>query len=186
MRRILDIFFSVLFFLILLIPILIISFLVCIFSSGSILFWSKRIGCNNIIFQMPKFRTMKLDTPDVATHLLENSSKYITPIGLFLRKTSLDELPQLWSIFIGDMTFIGPRPALYNQYDLIDLRTQYDIHKLKPGITGLAQVSGRDSLSIEKKVNFDLIYLKEKSLILNIKIIYLTLLKVFGSEGIKH
>ena len=135
---------------------------------------------------MPKFRTMKLNTPDVATHLLKDSSQYITKVGFFLRKKSLDELPQLWSILKGDMTLIGPRPALYNQYDLINLRKTYGIHKLKPGITGLAQISGRDALTIKQKVDFDLKYLNEKSLILDMKIICLTLLKVFGSEGIKH
>ena len=186
MTRILDIIFSLFLFFIFIIPILIISILIFIYSPGSVLFWSSRIGRDNIIFNMPKFRTMKLNTPDVATHLLEDSSKYITKIGFFLRKKSLDELPQLWSIFIGDMTFIGPRPALYNQNDLIDLRTKYGINKLKPGITGLAQISGRDTLTVKDKVDFDLKYLNEKSLTLNIKIIYLTLLKVLRNEGIKH
>ena len=186
MTRILDIIFSLFLFLIFIIPILIISILIFIYSPGSVLFWSRRIGRDNIVFHMPKFRTMKLNAPDVATHLLKDSSKYITKIGYFLRKKSLDELPQLWSILIGDMTFIGPRPALYNQNDLIDLRTKYGIHKLKPGITGLAQISGRDSLAVKDKVDFDLKYLNEKSLTLNIKIIYLTLLKVLRNEGIKH
>jgi O-antigen biosynthesis protein WbqP len=135
---------------------------------------------------MPKFRTMYLNTPTVATHLLNNPSLYLTPIGSFLRKTSFDEIPQLWSILVGDMSFIGPRPALFNQYDLIDLRTSKGVHHLTPGLTGWAQVNGRDDLSIAKKVKFDTEYLKKKSLIFDLKILYLTFIKIIQREGIRH
>jgi O-antigen biosynthesis protein WbqP len=148
--------------------------------------WSIRVGKDNVLFKMPKFRTMHLNTPVVATHLLKNPSQYLTSIGLFLRKTSLDEIPQLWSILIGDMSFVGPRPALYNQYDLIKLRTSRGIHKLTPGLTGWAQVNGRDNLSISKKVNFDEEYLKKKSIDFDLKILCLTFIKIIRREGIQH
>ena len=186
MKRLFDLIVILVLATIFALPMLLISLIIRLTSKGSYLYWSTRIGQNNKPFSMPKFRTMKINTPILATDRLEDPKSFYTPFGRFLRKSSLDELPQIWVILKGDMTLVGPRPALFNQKELIDLRTTKGIHKLKPGITGLAQVSGRDSLSIEKKVNFDLIYLKEKSLILNIKIIYLTLLKVFGSEGIKH
>jgi O-antigen biosynthesis protein WbqP len=155
-------------------------------SKGSILYWSDRVGRNNTLFKMPKFRTMNLNTPAKATHLLNNSFQYVTPIGSFLRKTSLDEIPQLWSIFIGDMSFVGPRPALFNQYDLIELRTFKGIQNLKPGLTGWAQVNGRDDLSVAQKVNFDEEYLIKKTFILDLKILYLTFIKIIQQDGVKH
>jgi O-antigen biosynthesis protein WbqP len=186
MKRIFDLFFCLLLIFIFSIFILIISFLVKMTSDGSILYWSDRIGKNNYIFRMPKFRTMHLTSPTIATHLLKNPSQYLTPIGSFLRKTSLDELPQLWSILVGDMSFVGPRPALFNQYDLIKLRTLKGIHHLKPGLTGWAQVNGRDDLSIAEKVNFDAEYLKKKSFIFDLTILYLTFIKIIRREGIQH
>ena len=186
MKRIFDLFISLTMFIILLLLILAISFVIKITSDGPILYWSNRVGKNNIIFKMPKFRTMHLSTPAVATHLLKNSSQYLTPIGSFLRRTSLDEIPQLWSIFLGDMSFVGPRPALFNQYDLIKLRTFKRIHHLTPGLTGWAQVNGRDNLSIAKKVNFDAEYLKKKSFIFDLQILYLTFIKIIRREGIQH
>jgi O-antigen biosynthesis protein WbqP len=155
-------------------------------SRGSILYWSERIGRNNVIFKMPKFRTMRSDTPAVATHLLSNPALYLTPIGEFLRKSSLDELPQLLSILKGDMSFVGPRPALFNQDDLIALRTEKGVHVLTPGLTGWAQVNGRDELPIPVKVDFDEYYLLHHSLLLDIKIIVLTVLKVLRREGVTH
>ena len=171
---------------ILLIPLLFISVLVWFSSPGPVLHWSKRVGQNNENFYMPKFRSMKMNTPDVATNLLKKPEEYLTTIGSFLRKTSLDELPQIWSIFIGDMSFVGPRPALYNQYDLILLRTKNNIHKLKPGLTGWAQVNGRDELSVNKKVQFDSYYLKNQSLLFDISILKHTLLKVLNQHGVTH
>ena len=168
------------------IPFLIISFLIKFTSYGPIFFCSDRIGKNNIRFKMLKFRTMYLNTPAVATHLLKNPSLYLTPIGSFLRKTSLDEIPQLWNILLGDMSFIGPRPALYNQYNLIELRTSKGVHHLTPGLTGWAQVNGRDDLSIAQKVIFDAEYLKRKSFIFDLKILYLTFIKIIRREGIRH
>ena len=162
-------------------------YLILLFSNnGNPLFWSKRIGLNNQIFMMPKFRSMKMNTPVVATHLLENSNTHITVIGKILRKTSLDEIPQIFSILIGDMSLVGPRPALYNQDDLIKLRVSKNIHKLKPGLTGLAQINGRDELSIENKVAYDLIYLKNKSFLYDIKIIIKTFSKVLNIRNISH
>lgn len=166
--------------------ILMTAFLIKISSNGPILYWSSRVGKNNALFKMPKFRTMYLNTPTVATHLLKNPSLHLTPIGSFLRKTSFDEIPQLWSILVGDMTFVGPRPALFNQYDLIKLRTSKGVHHLMPGLTGWAQVSGRDDLSITKKVKFDTEYLKKKSFIFDLKILHLTFIKIIQREGIQH
>ena len=186
MKRIFDLFFCLLLIFIFSIFILIISFLIKMTSDGSILYWSDRIGKNNYIFRMPKFRTMSLSSPTVATHLLKNPRQYLTPIGSFLRKTSLDEIPQFWSILKGDMSFVGPRPALFNQYDLIELRTSKGVHHLTPGLTGWAQVNGRDDLSIEKKVNFDAEYLKKQSFILDLKILYLTCIKIIRREGVRH
>jgi len=171
---------------ILALPVLIIAALVKVTSKGPVLYWSDRMGVNNMSFKMPKFRTMNLDTPPVATHLLENPEKYITPIGSFLRKLSLDELPQLWSVFKGDMSFVGPRPALFNQYDLIGLRTQKGLHAITPGITGWAQVNGRDDLPIPLKVEYDEYYLKNKSLMLDLKILFMTIQKVLQREGVTH
>jgi len=163
-----------------------IAFIVRITSSGKALYWSDRIGHQNNIFKMPKFRSMRVGTPALATHLMVNPKEYLTPIGSLLRRSSLDELPQLWSILIGDMSLVGPRPALFNQQDLIELRTNFGVHLLLPGITGWAQVNGRDELSIEDKVAFDVFYLKNQSLWLDIKILWMTLLKVVRREGVYH
>jgi O-antigen biosynthesis protein WbqP len=186
MKRAFDIFMSLTMIAILILLILITAFLIKITSNGPILYWSSRVGKNNILFMMPKFRTMYLNTPAVATNLLKNPVQYLTPVGSFLRKTSLDEIPQLWSILVGDMSFIGPRPALFNQYNLIELRTSKGVHHLTPGLSGWAQVNGRDSLSIAKKVKFDVEYLKKKSFIFDLKILYLTFIKVIRREGIQH
>ena len=167
-------------------PIAVISLAILFTSKGPIIHWSKRIGKDNIIFMMPKFRTMKTNTPDVATHLLQDPSTYYTPVGKFLRNYSIDELPQLYSILIGDMSLVGPRPALHNQDDLVILRTEVGVHNLLPGITGLAQINGRDNLSIQEKVEFDLNYLKEKSFRFDIYIIWLTALKVLKRVNISH
>ena len=174
--------FLILFFL----PFILIAISVSLTSKGPILYWSKRVGRNNIIFSMPKFRTMRMGSPQVATHLLRNPQKYETSIGPWLRKTSLDELPQLLSIIKGDMSFVGPRPALFNQYDLIQLRTKAKVHLLLPGLTGWAQTNGRDELSILDKVTLDIEYLRKQSLFFDIKILWLTCLKVIKSEGISY
>lgn len=155
-------------------------------SKGPALYWSDRVGRFNIIFQMPKFRTMQIGTPALATHLLTDSDQYLTPIGSFLRRSSLDELPQLWSILVGNMSFVGPRPALYNQEDLIALRTQYGVHELVPGLTGWAQVNGRDELSIPIKVKYEVEYLKKQSFWFDMKILGLTFLKVIRRTGVSH
>jgi O-antigen biosynthesis protein WbqP len=185
-KRLFDIIVAVILAIILFIPILLIACMVKISSRGPVLYWSDRIGINNVIFKMPKFRTMRADTPAVATHLLKNTEAYLTPVGSFLRKFSLDELPQLWSILKGDMSFVGPRPALYNQDDLIELRTRKKIHMLIPGITGWAQINGRDELPIPVKVEFDDYYMKNKSFTLDLKILWMTFVKVLKKEGIRH
>ena len=163
-----------------------IAIMVLMSSPGPAIYWSDRVGQRNRIFKMPKFRTMRIDTPAVATHLLSDPGKALTPIGSFLRRTSLDELPQLWSILKGDMSFVGPRPALFNQYDLIELRTACGVDALVPGLTGWAQVNGRDALSIADKVEFDLQYLKERSFLMDIKILYMTFIKVIRRAGVSH
>ena len=155
-------------------------------SPGPAIYWSDRVGQRNRIFKMPKFRTMRVDTPAVATHLLADPEKALTPIGSFLRRSSLDELPQLWSILKGDMSFVGPRPALFNQYDLIALRTQCGVDALVPGLTGWAQVNGRDALSIPDKVQFDLQYLQNRSLLMDMKILYMTFVKVIRRAEVSH
>ena len=165
---------------------LLIAMLIKLTSRGPVLYWSNRSGIHNTIFRMPKFRTMHINTPPVATHLLENPEQYLTPVGPFLRKTSLDELPQLWSVLRGDMSFVGPRPALFNQHDLIELRTRKGVHTLVPGITGWAQVNGRDDLPIPVKVEYDEYYLHNKSLMLDLKILFMTLHKVVQREGVTH
>jgi O-antigen biosynthesis protein WbqP len=165
---------------------LFISALIKVTSKGPVLFWSNRIGVNNTVFRMPKFRTMRVEAPVVATHLLMAPDRYLTPIGGTLRRFSLDELPQLFSILKGDISLIGPRPALYNQADLIALRTARGIHALVPGLTGWAQVNGRDNLTIPAKVTLDEYYLRQRSLLLDCKIVYLTLIKVVRYEGVKH
>jgi O-antigen biosynthesis protein WbqP len=186
MRRFFDLCLSLFALLVLLLPILLVALLVRITSVGPVIYWSDRVGRNNKIFKMPKFRTMRVDTPAVATHLLDNPDQFLTPIGSFLRKSSLDELPQLWSIVHGDMSFVGPRPALFNQDDLITLRTQYGVHKLVPGLTGWAQVNGRDELPIPEKVKLDAEYMQQQSFLTDIKIIFLTFVKVLRSEGVQH
>jgi O-antigen biosynthesis protein WbqP len=166
--------------------ILMVMLLIKLTSKGPALYWSNRVGRLNTIFKMPKFRTMILETPTVATHLLSDSGQYLTPVGSFLRKSSLDELPQLWSILIGDMSFVGPRPALFNQEDLITLRTQYGVDKLAPGLTGWAQVNGRDELSIPLKVQYEVEYLQKQSFWFDMKILGLTFLKVARRTGVSH
>lgn len=167
-------------------PTLLIGLVVKFTSTGPILYWSERVGQNNRIFKMPKFRTMRIDTPAVATHLLANPEQWLTPIGGLLRRTSLDEIPQLWSILKGDMSFVGPRPALFNQEDLIALRTQHGVDVLTPGLTGWAQVNGRDELSIPDKVKLDVEYLQRRSFCFDIYILWLTFLRVVRSDGVAH
>jgi len=186
MKRAFDIFLCCLIALVLTVPMLAIAVLVRLTSRGPALHWSDRVGRNNIIFLMPKFRTMQVGTPAVPTHLLKNPDAYLTPVGPFLRKTSLDELPQLWSILVGDMSFVGPRPALFNQQDLIALRTEMNIHTILPGLTGWAQVNGRDELSIPQKVALDKNYLQRQSFLLDIQILWLTFLKVVLRDGVSH
>jgi O-antigen biosynthesis protein WbqP len=185
-KRFFDITVASALLIVLWIPVSLIMLMVRVSSRGPVLYWSNRLGKNNVIFKMPKFRTMRVDAPDVATHLLRNPPKYLTPFGRFLRRFSLDELPQLWSVLKGDMSFVGPRPALYNQADLIELRTRKGIHKLIPGITGWAQVNGRDNLTIFQKVKYDEYYKKHRSCMFDLKIICLTLVKVLRSEGVHH
>jgi O-antigen biosynthesis protein WbqP len=185
-KRIFDLMLSFFLLLICVIPIMLIAAVIKMTSKGPAIHWSKRVGKNNKIFLMPKFRSMTIDTPQVATHLLTTSQNYVTRVGAFLRKTSLDELPQLWSVLVGDMSFVGPRPALFNQDDLVALRSQYGIERLRPGITGWAQVNGRDELSIPVKVQFDKEYLESQSFFFDVKIIFLTFVKVFMAEGIRH
>jgi len=186
MKRIFDLILAIFLFLILLTPLLLIAILVIISSKGPALYWSDRVGVNNEIFKMPKFRSMLVDTPAVATHLLSDPDAYLSPIGGFLRHSSLDELPQLFSVLKGDMSFVGPRPALFNQDDLIDLRTENGVDKLLPGITGWAQVNGRDELSIPDKVALDVEYLDHQSFWLDIKILWMTFLKVAKRDGVSH
>lgn len=186
MKRIFDVFMSLLALIFLGIPLLIVAVAVKLTSNGPVLYWSDRIGRNNNIFKMPKFRTMLIDTPAVATHLLANPDQYLTPIGKFLRKSSLDELPQLFSILKGDMSIVGPRPALFNQEDLVQLRTGKGIHVLTPGLTGWAQINGRDELPIPLKVDFDAYYLQHQSFILDLQIIYRTACNVIKGDGVSH
>lgn len=186
MKRLFDILVAFIFLVILLIPMAIMAMAVKITSKGPVIYWSKRIGLDNTIFKMPKFRTMLCNAPDVATHLLGNPEAYMTSIGPCLRKYSLDELPQIWSILKGDMSLVGPRPALYNQQDLIEMRTSRGIHRIVPGITGWAQINGRDEISISAKVSYDEYYLNNRSFLFDLKILGLTLLKVVQSEGVRH
>jgi O-antigen biosynthesis protein WbqP len=168
------------------VPLVIIFIAVRLTSAGPALYWSDRVGRHNKIFKMPKFRSMRVDTPKVATHLLENPQSFLTPIGGFLRQSSFDELPQIWSVLVGDMSFVGPRPALYNQNDLIALRTQLKVHALLPGITGWAQVNGRDELPIAVKVDLDFEYMQKQSFFFDIYILYLTFIKVLRRDGVSH
>ena len=186
MKRIFDICLGCLAALILLVPVLLVAMAVRLTSKGPALYWSDRVGRNNVIFKMPKFRSMRVGTPAVATHLLADAQAHLTPIGSFLRKSSLDELPQLWSILAGDMSFVGPRPALFNQQDLIVLRTEQGVHTLVPGLTGWAQVNGRDELPIPEKVKLDVAYLQRQSLGFDIRILWLTLVKVLQRDGVSH
>jgi len=186
MKRVFDLFFGVILLLSLVIIMLFIAIAIRRTSKGSVLYWSDRVGKNNKIFKMPKFRSMLTGTPAVATHLLDNPDSYLSPIGDFLRKSSLDELPQLISVLKGDMSFVGPRPALYNQDDLISLRTEKGVDKLLPGITGWAQVNGRDELSIPNKVALDVEYLNHQSFWFDIKILWMTFLKVIKRDGVSH
>ena len=186
MKRLFDLMLAALAGCILAVPVLVIAVLVRLTSKGPALYWSDRVGRNNIIFKMPKFRSMRVGTPAVATHLLSNADDYLTPIGSFLRKSSLDELPQLWSIIRGDMSFVGPRPALFNQHDLIELRTNAGVHELVPGLTGWAQINGRDELPIPEKVALDVEYLHRRSIFLDIRIIFLTAWKVIRRDNVTH
>jgi O-antigen biosynthesis protein WbqP len=186
MKRTFDLLLALIVALIVLVPLAIVALAVRMTSEGPVLHWSKRIGRDNKLFLMPKFRSMKINTPQVATHLLGNAESHLTPIGSFIRKTSLDELPQIWSVLSGDMSFVGPRPALFNQDDLVQLRTEKGVSHLRPGITGWAQVNGRDELPIPVKVEFDHYYAKNQSLWLDLKILFLTAFKVFKAEGVKH
>ncbi|WP_036840467.1 sugar transferase [Polaromonas sp. CF318] len=186
MKRVFDLAFAIFLACILALPILVVAALVRLTSPGPALYWSDRVGRHNRIFRMPKFRSMRVGTPAVATHLLTNPQAHLTPIGPFLRKSSLDELPQLWSILAGDMSFVGPRPALFNQTDLIALRTEKGIDALVPGLTGWAQINGRDELPIPEKVALDAEYLQRRSLWLDVRILWLTAVKVLRREGVSH
>jgi O-antigen biosynthesis protein WbqP len=186
MKQIFDLFVGVILLVLLVIPMLLIAIAIQLTSKGLSLYWSDRVGKDNIIFKMPKFRSMLTGTPTVATHLLDNPDAYLSPIGGFLRSTSLDELPQLFSVLKGDMSFVGPRPALYNQDDLIALRSEKGVDKLLPGITGWAQVNGRDELSIPDKVALDVEYLNRQSFWFDIKILWMTFLKVVKRDGVSH
>ncbi len=186
MKRSFDLVVSILMLLVFSLPITIVWLMVILSSKGPALYWSDRVGINNTVFEMPKFRTMQVDTPAVATHLLSDPGQYLTPVGSFLRKSSLDELPQLWSILVGDMSFVGPRPALFNQDDLITLRTQLGVDQLLPGLTGWAQVNGRDELSIPLKVQYEVEYLRKQSFWFDMRILGLTFLKVVRRAGVSH
>lgn len=186
MKRVLDLLVTLVALVIFAIPMILVGLAVRFTSRGPILYWSDRVGRNNIVFAMPKFRTMRVDTPVLPTHLLQDASSYLTPIGSFLRKSSLDELPQLWCILIGDMSLVGPRPALHNQHDLLDARTAAGVHALVPGLTGWAQVNGRDEVPLEVKVAYDVEYLQRRSLLLDVKILLLTFWKVVMVKDIAH
>jgi len=186
MKRVVDILLGCLAGLVLVVPVLLVAMAVRLTSQGPALYWSDRVGRNNMIFKMPKFRSMQVGTPAVATHLLGKPQAHLTPMGSFLRKSSLDELPQLWSILRGEMSFVGPRPALFNQHDLIGLRTRAGVDKLLPGLTGWAQVNGRDELSIADKVALDVEYLQKKSLAFDVKIMILTVFRVLSRDNVTH
>lgn len=185
-KRFLDILLCLICIIFLFLPIIVIIFAVYLSSKRPVLYWSDRVGRNNKIFKMPKFRSMKIGAPVLATHLIDNAQEYLTPIGSFLRRSSLDETPQLWSILIGDMSFVGPRPALFNQHDLIQQRKNMGVHLLLPGLTGLAQISGRDNLSVDEKIKYDIEYLQRKSLLFDMRILFLTIIRVIYLHDIKH
>lgn len=186
MKRTFDFLMAAVLSIVLLIPMLLIALVVRLTDPGPALYWSERVGRGNTTFKMPKFRSMRVSTPAVATHLLGDPANYLTPIGSFLRKSSLDELPQLWNILTGDMSFVGPRPALFNQADLIALRTEKGVHALRPGLTGWAQINGRDDLPIPVKVEFDAQYLARRSFLFDLRILCLTFLKVVTHSGVSH
>ncbi len=186
MKRVFDVCVALACLPLLGLPIVLTALAVKLTSPGPVLYWSDRVGRHNRLFRMPKFRSMRIDTPAVATHLLENPKQWLTPVGSFLRKSSLDELPQLWNIFKGDMSFVGPRPALFNQDDLIEQRTEKGVHELVPGLTGWAQVNGRDELPIPQKVALDAEYLQRQSLLFDMKILWMTALKVLARDGVSH
>ena len=186
MKRAFDLFISLTALIIFIVPMILIALLIKINSAGPAFYWSDRVGRNNKIFKMPKFRSMKFDTPSVATHLLEEHERYLTKIGVWLRKLSLDELPQLFSILKGDMSIVGPRPALFNQSDLIEMRTSYGVHELTPGLTGWAQINGRDEIPIPAKVQLDCEYLEKQSFMFDMKIILLTFLRVIEKKDVSH
>ena len=186
MNKSLEILVVTFLILILMVPIIILYAFIFITTKGSPIFWSDRVGINNKTFKMPKFRTLDIDTPLVATHLIDEKNLKFSPCGPFLRRYSLDELPQLFSIIRGDLSLVGPRPALFNQYDLINLRTKFNVHKIKPGITGWAQVNGRDNLNIKEKVEFDIEYIQKKSIKFDIYILFLTFFKIIKNSDIKH
>ncbi|MBV5338532.1 MAG: sugar transferase [Deltaproteobacteria bacterium] len=186
MKRLFDITMSFLALVVFGLPMFVVALFIKLTSKGSVLYWSDRVGKNNAIFRMPKFRTMLVDTPAVATHLMSDPDRFLTPIGKFLRKTSIDELPQLWSILKGDMSIVGPRPALFNQDDLIALRTEKGVHILTPGLSGPAQINGRDELPIPVKVEFDEYYLKNRSFLFDMKIIFQTIIKAVKGDGVTH
>jgi O-antigen biosynthesis protein WbqP len=186
MKRLFDLVLAIILAILFVVPLIVVALAVRLTSSGPALYWSDRVGRDNQIFKMPKFRSMRTDTPAVATHLLDNPQSFLTPIGGFLRRSSLDELPQIWSVLVGDMSFVGPRPALYNQDDLIALRTERQVHTLVPGLTGWAQVNGRDELPIPVKVDLDVEYMQKQSFFFDIYILYLTFIKVLGRDGVTH
>ena len=186
MKRLFDLALTLFAAVVLAVPVALVAMAVRLTSDGPVLYWSDRVGRGNKLFKMPKFRSMRVGTPAVATHLLQDPNVYLTPIGSFLRKSSLDELPQLWSILVGDMSFVGPRPALFNQHDLIELRTQHGVDRLLPGLTGWAQVNGRDELPIPKKVELDLEYLQRQSLWFDLGILWMTAAKVLRRDGVSH
>jgi O-antigen biosynthesis protein WbqP len=186
MKRLFDLFLALAVFFAALVPVFMIAVLIRLTSRGPVLYWSDRVGIDNSIFRMPKFRTMRIDTPEVATHELADPEAYLTPIGGVLRRTSLDELPQLWSIIRGDMSFVGPRPALFNQDDLVALRAEQGVHRLVPGLTGWAQVNGRDELPIPEKVALDAEYLRRRSFGFDLKILFMTVFRVLSGSGVSH
>ena len=186
MKRLFDLVLSALGIIVLALPLLMVALAVKLTSPGPVLYWSDRVGRDNVLFRMPIFRSMRIETPAVATHLLTDTTAWLTPIGGFLRKSSLDELPQLWSILVGDMSIVGPRPALFNQDDLIALRTEHGVHRLRPGLTGWAQVNGRDELPIPDKVRLDVHYLQNRSLALDLRTIWMTVDKVIRARDISH
>lgn len=186
MKRLFDLLLALLSLILFLVPIGLVALVVCLTSKGPVVYWSDRVGRYNNLFKMPKFRTMQIDTPAVATHLMDDAEQFLTPVGSFLRKSSLDELPQLWSIIVGDMSFVGPRPALFNQDDLIALRTEKGVHNLIPGLTGWAQINGRDELPIPDKVDLDVEYMERRSFWFDICILGSTVLKVGSHDGVSH